>query len=107
MRTLILLFLIIPILSLYGQSNILEDSVSSILLKKDKIDGSNLSRTQFVMSSDSLCIVRHIPYGKLDSIIHHLDYIGDLNYNTDQFALEIGNKEFILSNELKDILFEF
>ena len=88
MRLLVVLIFVMMFMSLYGQYHDIEDSVSCIILKKEKVEYSNLSRTQFVMSADSLCIVRHIPYERIDSMIHNLSYVGNLDYFTDQFAMD-------------------
>lgn len=64
------------------------DSVSCFVLKQDVIDKVALSRPQFVMSSDSMCYLRYIHHATIDSLLNDLEYIRDLEYNTNEFAME-------------------
>ena len=88
------------------------DSVFCFVLKPECQD-MELSRSQFVMQSDSICIVYAYQAAEIDSVLSRLDYIRKLDYSSDEFALDwvVENDSIIylqnLSSPIKALLVRY
>lgn len=65
-----------------------QDSLYCFVLKNDMYNSKNLSRAQFMMNIDSICVLKKFSCRHTDKILDRLKYLHSVEYNTNQFALD-------------------